>query len=372
MRPAFSSTKQAAAFALLLLVLLAFPVLMGKNLLPPREQAYSIQGWDSGPYPWIRNQIFEETNAIDIAFVGSSHILCGIDTTYVQQKLSEKLGRQAVVRTIGWGGSGYDGLYLVTQDLLQHRKVKVLVFYDEKVEMGETIRFGALASLFSLACQASVLSGLPFRDQSAYYIVALMGMPRTLFSLARPNIPAELFSHHSGYIQPDNKGFLAAPNCLGAVNGPTGFSSNSFNTDHAPFVPYHPNASALSCLYPSSAGAKSFKFSHTPLLAWHLQFAKAFAALANRRGCQLVMLDIPVYGDRRNAVILERAFWPGLLATNLLMLGLPPVKMFGGMTDEEVQYLFGDPVHLNQNGQEYFTRLVTPQLIKIYETSTNH
>jgi hypothetical protein len=29
--------------------------------------------------------------------------------------------------------------------------------------------------------------------------------------------------------------------------------------------------------------------------------------------------------------------------------------------------LYGDPVHLNQNGQEYFTRLITPTLIGIYQ-----
>jgi hypothetical protein len=39
MRPAFSSTKQAAAFALLLLVLLLSPALAGRKFLPSREQA---------------------------------------------------------------------------------------------------------------------------------------------------------------------------------------------------------------------------------------------------------------------------------------------------------------------------------------------
>ena len=83
MRPAFSSTKQAAAFAGLLLALLLSPVLVGKNLLPPREQAYAVPGWSNGPYPWIRNQIFEETNDIDIAIIGSSHIWNAINTPYV-------------------------------------------------------------------------------------------------------------------------------------------------------------------------------------------------------------------------------------------------------------------------------------------------
>ena len=50
MRPAFASTKQVAAFALLLLLLLLSPALAGKKFLPPREQAYAAQGWGNGPY----------------------------------------------------------------------------------------------------------------------------------------------------------------------------------------------------------------------------------------------------------------------------------------------------------------------------------
>ena len=131
MPPAFSSTRQAAAFALLLLLLLLSPVLAGRKFLPPREQAYASLSWGSGPYPWIRHEIFEETNDIDIAFMGSSHILHAVDTPYVQAQLSEKLGRPAVVRTIAWGGAGYDALFFVARDLMAHRKLKLLVFYDE-------------------------------------------------------------------------------------------------------------------------------------------------------------------------------------------------------------------------------------------------
>src|SRR5580658_7362886 len=100
MRPAFSSTKQAAARALLLLFLLAAPWLAHKTFLPHREQTYSSQSIRFEKCPWAQKFIFEETNDIDIAFVGSSHLCAGIDTPYVQQKLSEQLGRPAVVRTI--------------------------------------------------------------------------------------------------------------------------------------------------------------------------------------------------------------------------------------------------------------------------------
>jgi len=372
MRPAFASTKSAAAFALLLLVLLALPVVLGQSWLPPREEAYSRQGWGSGPYPWIENQIFQETNAIDIAFLGSSHILNGIDTPYVQEQLSKKLGRPAVVRTIAWGGSGFDGLYLVTQDLLQHRKVKLLVFYDEKVELGEKLRNGALTSLFRLREQVSVLAGLPFKDQAAYYVVALMGIPRNLLSLVRLNFPAELLSNRPGYIEPENSGFIDAPSCLGAVNGRNGFSPSFFRPDHAPFVSYAPSVSngTETIIYSPREGA--FEFSHAPLPAWHVKFVRCFAALAKAQDCRLVMLSIPLYDERRASVITERAFWPDLLSADVTMLGILPAKMFGDLTDVDVQKLHDDPQHFNQNGQRYFTRLITPSLINLYETSTNH
>ena len=195
MRPAFSSTRTAAAFALLLLALLALPVVVGKNLLPPRAQAYAVQGWGNGPYPWIRNQIFEETNAIDIAFIGSSHLFNAIYTPYVQAQLSARLGRPAVVRTICWGGAGYDGLYLITQDLLAHRPVRLLVFYDENTG----VRNSQITTLFRFGDNAAVLPGLSPSEQSLLYCAALIGMPRNLLSLLRPNLPAPLVTAQTNY-----------------------------------------------------------------------------------------------------------------------------------------------------------------------------
>jgi hypothetical protein len=121
MRPAFSSATSAWAFALCLLVLLLLPALASKSWLTTREQAYEIQDWGAGPYPWLHHVIFKEKGDIDMAFVGSSHMFRDIDTPYVQAELSKTLGRPAVVRTIAWGGAGYDALYFITKDFLQNR-----------------------------------------------------------------------------------------------------------------------------------------------------------------------------------------------------------------------------------------------------------
>ncbi|HEX7571107.1 MAG TPA: hypothetical protein VF492_11435 [Verrucomicrobiae bacterium] len=371
MRPAFSSTTQAAAFALLLLVLLILPAVMGKNLLPPREQAYAVQGWGHGPYPWIRNQIFEETNDIDIAFVGSSHIFNAVNTPQVQAELSRKLGRPAVVRTIAWGGAGYEGLYLITRDLLAHRRVKLLVFYDENPEPGARPGNPAATTWFRFGDNADALRGLPLPDQELYYFAAIVGMPRNLLCLVRPNLPAPLVTD-----QPNYWTLIAhAPNPatrLGCLISQLGFAPNLLAVA-APFEFFAPATTArpADVINYSPATKTNFEFSSAPIPAWQIHFARRFAALLRARDVRPVMLYLPVLAEARAPVILERAFWPDVL-TGAGLLGIPPAKLFGGLTDAELRKIYADPVHFNQNGQEYFTRLITPKLIELYETQSGH
>src|SRR5580698_8357613 len=111
MSPAFSTTRQATAFGLLLLLLLLLPVLIGKSCLPPREEIYSSLPWGAGAYPYLEDQIFNQKEDIDIAFMGSSRMWWGIDTPQVEAQLSQKLGRKAVVSSLCWNAPGFDPFY---------------------------------------------------------------------------------------------------------------------------------------------------------------------------------------------------------------------------------------------------------------------
>lgn len=370
MRPAFSSTKQAAAFALLLLVILLLPVAVGKNLLPSREEAYSAMSWGSGPYPYVQQQIFEETNDIDIAFVGSSHILHGIDTPYVEEQLSKKLGRQAVVRTIAWGGAGYDELYFVTQDLLQHRKVRLLVFYNEF--QGRNALNNQIPLLFRFGENADVLDRLPLQLKANFYFAAILGMPRTLLSIARPNVPADLISANKNY----QEVYYQAPNPasrLGSMSAALGYSPD-YRMNNTNFIAYQPRSGAqpTDARIFSPATKADFEFSSGTVPGWQLHFARRFVALAREHGCQLVLLHIPMFDEAGKSAIPEAEFWPHVLGTNVIVLGVPSNKLFAGLTDDEVRKLFFNPGHLNQNGQAYFTPLITPALLQIYDFQTNH
>jgi len=127
MRPAFSSPRQAAAFALLLAVLLVLPALVARTGWLKRRDVYPAIAWKYGPFPWIQQKIFAETRDADMVFLGSSHIWSAINTPYVQQRLSAQLGREAEVFTLGWPWAGFDASYVIARDLLDHRRVHTLV-----------------------------------------------------------------------------------------------------------------------------------------------------------------------------------------------------------------------------------------------------
>lgn len=368
MPPAFSSTKQAGAFALLLLILLLLPALTGKSWLPPREQIYSSIWWGAGNYPYLDQQFFQEKDDIDIAFVGSSRIWVGIDTPYVQGKLSEKLGRPAVVRSFCWNGAGYDALYFITQDLLEHRKVRTLVFYDVYGELD--IPNLQAPHLFRFGDDAEVLAGLPMPVQASYYFAAILGMPRNLLGLTRFNLPADLFSSKKNFWEINHHAANPAAR-LGALTSQLGFGIN-FPADNAPFIDFTPHTDVQPsdvCIYSPETKAK-FQFQGPPISSWQLHFARKFAALAQEHGCKLVLLHLPVMAEMRSPVIQEREFWPDALCTDVTMIGIPCATLFAGITDEDIHKLYADPDHLNKNGQEYFTPIITPALLQIYDSKT--
>jgi hypothetical protein len=369
MRPAFPSNRSALGFAGLLLLFLLLPVMVGKSWLPTRQQAYATQGWGWGPYPWVRNQIFEETNDIDIAFVGSSQIFFNVNTPYVQSKLSERLGRPAVVRTIAWSGGGYDALYFFTRDLLEHRHVKLLVFYDEATRGRGRNRQAPF--WFRWREDAGLISGMSAANQSYYYYASIIGMPRNLLALLRPDQPASLVINGP-------KDWLAvadAPNPvtrLGAFTTHQGFRARP-EADNEPFQVFAPPVSGNKrALIYSGETKTNFEFLSAPLPEWQNHWVGELAQLFQQHGVKPVMLALPTVSSVRPPVIFERRFWPDIFSGGISLVGVPPSSLYGSLTDAEVKRMFSDPYHCNENGQAYFTEFITPALLKLYETQSGH
>ena len=366
MSPAFSSLRQAIGFVLLLLFLLLLPVLVPRSALPPRETIYATQPWNVGPYPFIHDQIYVEKSDIDIAIVGDSQMWAAIDTPILQQELSKALGRPAVVVTLCCPWTGFDGVYFLARDLLAHRKVRMLIFADasgldrapQQTPHKEAWRW------FRYTEDAAEVATLPLSVKIAYYYGSIVELPRNLLGLLRPNLGPLLTAQRQREL--DEQQHWVMPNTrLGAL---TMLESYNNRPDlFAPFTALTKTQPSDFVIYSPDTAAK-FRFADpSDEVSVQTVYVQKFAALAREHGASLVCLNVPYYRDRRSPLIHERYNWAEVMHAPVTLLGIPPATLFDGVSDDDLPKLFWDDYHFNANGQRYFTRLLAPNLISLYD-----
>jgi hypothetical protein len=214
---------------------------------------------------------------------------------------------------------------------------------------------------FRMADNAEGLAGLGFRQKLSFYTSAILGMPRNLLGLLRDNLPAIPSID------------ISVPNIPHQLNPALRLGSRvlRLNLDR-PFRSYTPRTSARPadvCVY-SEATKADFHFGGGQIWPVQAAFARKFAALARSHQVKLVYLHLPITQEIKSSRIDEPACWPDVLQGNAVMMGITPAKLYAGMTEENILDLFYNFEHLNQNGQEYFTSIITPRLVQIYEDQT--
>lgn len=351
MDPPFFTGWEVAAFGAVLLFFLALPVLLAKSALVSRKGVYQAVPLRAGPYSHFEQQIFEEKSDIDILFLGSSLIWSAVDTPYVQKELSRKLGRDVNVLTFGSNWRGEDLSYVLLRDLLEKRKVQMLVIHmplDYQTE--ETPHKQAFRWMLYTENEAA-LQGLSLRSQLTIYGEEVLGAPRHLLSLIRPDLRGKETSVSA---------------TLGANKVEQGFYG-------APFVrraPPVPNFPATDLIY-SPKTKDRFYFTGQALNSYQLHFVRLIFDLARQHRVHLAILNIPISRDRHSSVAVERMFWPEVFGADVPIVGVPPATLFKEMSDAEIDQLFYDE-HLNVNGSEYFTRAIAPAILELYAQSEQH
>jgi hypothetical protein len=193
-------------------------------------------------------------------------------------------------------------------------------------------------------------------------------MPRNLLDLVRTNLPPVPTAELLWTWTP--QGFTNVPNLANptARLGAAGLRLKQ----GVVFAAYTPTNGARPedvAIY-SDATAKSFDFSAGSIAAMQAGFVRKVAALAQQHQTKIVYLHLPLATEFGAPALEEPVFWPGLFHGNLTVMGVPPPKFFQGSTEKDIPGLFWNVDHLNPNGQEYFTKLITPDLLKIYEDQT--
>jgi hypothetical protein len=203
----------------------------------------------------------------------------------------------------------------------------------------------------------------------------VLGMPRQLLSLVRPNLLEDPARSHTNFLNRTFRAPNLAEHCGALRSRLTYLPLREFRPlpgekDLLPFQPAG-DASPADVLVYSAGNRDAFKFTGPASQPYQLHFARKLARLCQERGTRLVILHTPFLRERGLKVIAERQLWPEVLGAPVSIVGIPPAKLFDGIAATDVPKLFFDDFHFNQNGQDMFTRLITPVLLKLYAASAN-
>jgi hypothetical protein len=351
LRPAFDSYFQALGFVVLVVVLLFSPILLAHLHPQSRQHVYLDMREGDGGFSFVEREIYETKDDIDIVFAGPSTIWLGINSLMVQQALTQKLGRQARVVTFGSTGASIDVQYTQLRDTLEHKKVGMVVtsvprttnadnpawvFFDGPSPQG--FRFLSYTD-------PPEPDGLPLRYRAMLYAGYVLRTPRFFLDWLRPTR-----TRPSPYISTQGTQIAFA-----------GLAGEPYSEYRAPLPELPPDA----FIY-SPQNRNNFSFSGEGLPFFQTYYLHKFFELLKARGIRTVFVNIPEYQERGRTTALERACWPEILGSPSVLVGIPPTTLFGRMPRENVHKLYWDNLHLNRNGNEMFTRAITPVIVELY------
>jgi hypothetical protein len=102
-------------------------VVVSVSLLPVSEEVrYASLRDDAARLRWVHERIVRSREPIDVAFIGTSHTLMGVDDRSIQRQLA-LAGKRVNVVNLGVIWAGRDLHLLITRELLLHKKPKIVI-----------------------------------------------------------------------------------------------------------------------------------------------------------------------------------------------------------------------------------------------------
>lgn len=347
LEPPFSSNLQIIGFIAVMAFALLLPVLITASAAISRRDSYRLMPEHFGAYSFAEKEIFEEKGDIDILFVGSSVTWQDIDAPQIQKALSEELGRPATVLLFGHNFNDMDITYAKVRDLLQKRRVRLVV----TSVLREPFTEGPSQTAFKFLRYGEYtepLEGLPAESRISLYSCSVLRGPRDLLTIARQDK-----TEPSPYA--DDFGAFKAE--LGMGRDKKAFKEYS---------PVSPVVAANDLIY-SPARPGWFEFTNTPIPLYQDRYLEELVKMLHRENVPLAMINLPDYKQRHESKVTEWQEWSKRFGREIPILGIPPSVLFAGLNEDEIERLYCDTEHLNINGNEFFTRAVLPAILKVYD-----
>ena len=333
--PVFSRRYQAVCFILVSVLSLLAPLIMPKVL--PVKARYETVPWGLGDYAFMREQIFEESRPVDVLFLGPSAVWAGINPDVVEQALTARSGREATVLNFGANFFGHELAYFLLRDTLLHRRVRLVVLGVPSPTMSTP--HVVTPYMLDVYRDAALIDSAPPRARLTYYAAAVLGAPRQLLSLVRPNRALNDFEQARHLIEKSGHGQHYETRAdRGTVENVDDADGDAWLTKGNRRIvedPPEPHQEAL---------------------------LRAIAALCEQSGTRLTLVHMPRQTDDASVVVLPVS---DLLDGRLRLIA--PASKFMFLEPDGRAAFFRNAGHLNYRGSIQFTRDILPAVLSAYD-----
>ena len=307
-----------------------------------------------GPTNWYTDQIFKNTEPLDILFVGSSRMMSAIDHTTLRQEIGTSRAHFTSA-TLAALFNADDLSYTFLKDFFARRKARLVVLnYPDP-------RFPQTDSNPSEKYIRSLDSGDPGLDlarptlfATSYSEMALIAPRLWVASIVPPGpIVKGVYNFMSDTADPERThGTLALD---------WGYSKREIGGPYAPFVrsdlPTRPLPAIV--IRPGAPLPPEVALIDAPLTPIEAAYLPAIKALCEKNGAVLVLMKQP-FAERQDPKIIE-------LSRQIIALGIPIVatsreRLFGDTPKAEVVKFYHNYFHLNSNGARRDAQAFAPAL----------
>lgn len=348
LKPAFSSHAKALWFVALIIFLLVLPKIIYNSQSISRRASYESMPEDMGAYSFMKTEVFDKKEDIDILFIGASLIWQAIDAPLVRQELSKKLGRPANVLVFGFNYNGFDVPYAILKDLLERRRVKLIILSipRDTTTDGPTI---PACKFIAYDDYKDIAENLPLSSKISLYACSVLRSPRDLLTIVRPNREAK---------SPYAEDLGAKKALLGMYLDPQNFEK---------FTPPPPVFPAASLIH-KKFDDRRFGLTNDELPPYQQHYLNQMIELLKKREVPFAFINVPQYREVGSEKIIENQNWSEKFGIEITMIGIDSKTLFAGLSEKEIEKLHCDEDHFNVNGSEHFTRTILPAVLEVYET----
>ena len=280
--------------------------------------------------------LFRSDQPLAAAFVGLSSMWVGVDARSLESEL-QQAGLTSGVVVLGANHPGEDLVYSMAYQLLKKRKVALLVLSTPG--RGQLEPHPMLHRIYQFEHHLPVLRDLELSDLAASYGLAVLGSPGQMLNRIRRPVGMQdrrgLTRHNGSWIRR------------------LGWGGESFveATDH--------DCCTTMGLYRTS-DYEQLEFADVTT-AYQRAYLEHTIRLARENNTSVAIFSPPLWRDRRTEKPVIRLPRSLLEAHDIPLIAQSGRKLFGELTDSEIQAYFYNANHLNPNG----TKRVTDALIPV-------